>query len=196
MKNSDHSELLFLRTCIDNVDAAILSILFHRAQLVNFIIAYKKLHDIMPLRSELRNEAIKNTLAFAANLKLRKAFVAKIFEHLFKESDHLYSGKIPAGVVKSLAADKNRLQQFNHSLKNLDMAFCSLLLERMELVQQVGDYKKHHHIAPLVTSRWEDVLQSKAALAKSLGIDPAAIRKLYTMIHEEALVIEAQCRSD
>lgn len=191
----EHPELLFLRASIDNIDSAILSILFHRAQLVNFVIEYKRLHNIVPARSELRKQAIKDTIDFAITLNLRKEFVLKVLEHLFAASDHLYDYKISTGIKKFLSSDKDMLPQFNRSLKNLDMAFCNLLSERMQLVKQVGEYKKQHDIKPLAKARWENVLQSKTELAKSLGINPDAIRKLYTMIHEEALDIELQCCS-
>ncbi|WP_423063002.1 chorismate mutase [Candidiatus Paracoxiella cheracis] len=192
LKTEDHPELLFLRALIDNVDSAILSILFRRAQLVNFIIEYKKLHKIDLSRSKLRENAAKETADFAAMLSLRKVFVQKILNHLFEANDHLYDSKISAGGEQFLVFNESMLQQFNGTLKSLDMSFCILLSERMQLVNQVGKYKKQHNILPLDQARWEAVLKSKTEFAESLGIDADAVRKLYSMIHEEALIIERQ----
>jgi len=191
LDTEDRSELLFLRALIDNVDSAIMSVLFHRAQLINFVITYKKLHKMDTSRSKVREEIVKNTIEFATTLNLRKEFMLKILEHLFEASDYLYKHKIPKGVEMFLASDKSGLQQFNSSLNNLDKAFCSLLAERMQLVRQVGAFKKKHGIAPLSKERWEAVLKAKIELAKSLGINPDAVRELYTIIHEEALEIES-----
>lgn len=191
LDTEDRSELLFLRTLIDNVDSAILSVLFHRAQLINFVITYKKLHKMETSRSKMREEVVKNTIDFGTSLSLRKDFMIKVLNHLFNTSDYLYEHKIPQGLEAFLASDKGGLQQFNSSLNNLDRAFFSLLAERMHLVRQVGEFKKKHGIAPLSKKRWETVLNAKIELAKSLGIHADAVRELYTIIHEEALQIES-----
>ena len=190
------AELLFLRTSIDNIDSAILSLLFHRAQVVNTINCYKTLHNVSPERSLLRKQIIDDLVTFSSELNLRKAFVRTIFDQLFRESDTFSCYKAKTAVNPFLASNKDILTPLNDSLKRLDISFCSLLSERMHLVRWVGAYKKAHHIRLLAKTRWETVLKTKIEMAESLHINPTAIHKLYTLIHEEALDLEAKHGED
>ena len=190
MKTDNDAELLFLRASIDNIDSAILSLLFHRAQVVNTINRYKALHNLSSARSSLREKIIEDLVAFSSELNLRETFVRTIFDRLFKESDAFLCEKAQTAVNTFLASNKEILTPLNDSLKRLDISFCSLLSERMHLVRWVGAYKKAHHIVPLANARWETVLKTKMDLAESLHINPETIRTLYTLIHEEALDLE------
>ncbi len=192
--STEYSQLNFLRALIDNIDSAILSILAHRAQVVNYIIEYKALHHIEPARSQARQEAIDVLLAFAVQLGLDKAFIKQLLEYLFQESSTFLHRTTPRDLRKFLGTQEDMLFELNRTLKNLDMAFCSLLAERMQLVKQVGEFKKAEHLLPLAKARWEAVLKAKMSMAESLHMNPEAIVKFYTLIHDEALRIESALR--
>ena len=166
-KNTTHSALLFLRDSIDNIDSAILSILFHRAQIINNITKYKKAHRISPKQSQLRRDTIFELVEFSSSLNLSSRFTKAFFEQLYKDNDHFCDSKTHDLVIEFFLSKENLLEQFNDSLKYVDISLCSLLSERMHLVKQVGEYKKAKHIQPLAKSRWEAVLKTKINMAQA-----------------------------
>ena len=192
-KNSDpHLESLhlnFLRTLIDNIDSAIISILAHRAQIVNYIIEYKSLHNITASQSAVRQDVIHELLNFSTSLQLRKTFVHKLLTHLFEVSGTFLQAH--PEIHPYFFESSELLGELNNALKHLDMALCSLLSERMQLVKQIGKFKNIHGVKPLDATRWQQVLSHKMETANSLHISPDAIRDFYNLIHEEALYIES-----
>lgn len=189
--STELSQLDFLRRLIDNIDSAILSILAHRGQVISLIVEYKAIHHIAPVQSQVRKNIVKDLIEFSTQLQLNPIFVRQILNHLFKIGSSLIQLTPQSTQPAFFLQQKDILPNLNRTLKNFDQAFCSLLAERMQLVEQVGIFKQEHRIAPLAKSRWVAVLQSKIAIAKSLHINPVVIRKLYTLIHKEALRIES-----
>lgn len=84
----------------------------------------------------------------------------------------------------------DELEILRKNIDSIDDSIVKLLAERLRVVMEVGKYKKQRGIVPLVAARWEQVLTTKTAKAKSLGINPELVKKIYNLIHEEALKIE------
>lgn len=187
-----NNALTLYRTLIDNIDSAILSILLHRAKVINLIELYKNLNELPKERSPIREHALENLYKFAEQLDLDDQFIHKIMQHLFTYRHSFYETNESEELKIIMQQDENRLIEFNRTLERLDMAFCSLLGERMQLVKQVGEYKKQENIKPLDQNRWQHVLDKKIADAKKLNINPEVIVDLYNLIHDEALNIESQ----
>jgi len=51
----------------------------------------------------------------------------------------------------------------------------------MKVVEKVGKYKKENNIPPLDKKRWQEVIKTKKGF----------IKKIWEIIHEEALKIES-----
>ncbi|MCX8514851.1 MAG: chorismate mutase [Burkholderiales bacterium] len=192
IKNSDDkfTRLDFLRELIDNIDEAILSILYHRGQVVNFIVEYKAAHKITREQSNIRKQRINELMAFSESLQIDRNFVNIILKHLFETSHTFVHTSSNLKRHNFFLQEDDMLPGLNHTLMNLDKSFLSLLSERMKLVEQIGKYKTVNKIPPLAISRWEAVLQSKINIAYNLNINTKAIKDLYSLIHQESLRIE------
>lgn len=190
-KTNNYPELDFMRTLIDNIDSAILSILAHRAQVVNIIMEYKTIHNISLPKSQTRQDTIVLLLEFSEGLQLRKGFVNELLEYLFEKSLHFLNSTLHPELYTLFLQNDDLLLELNRTLKHLDMSFCTLLSERMQLVRQIGVFKKLHNIELLANARWEEVLRTKSSMAEALNINSEAIRGFYNLIHKEALKIES-----
>lgn len=87
---------------------------------------------------------------------------------------------------------EDTLGALRKQIDGLDKQIVELIAKRMDVVHQVGAYKKANNIPPLDESRWNAVLQEKIALAKSLGIDTSLVADIFNRIHEAALDVEDQ----
>ena len=85
---------------------------------------------------------------------------------------------------------KNQLDGLRKQIDKIDESIVNLLAKRMRVVKKVGQYKKLKKLPPLDPARWQQVLNTKIKKAKSLGLDSEMVKKIYNLIHEEALKIE------
>lgn len=88
----------------------------------------------------------------------------------------------------------DKLDFLRQKIDFIDDSIINLLAERLWIVKKIGEYKKQKGIAPLDQTRWEKVLLSKMAKAKTLGINPELVKKIYHFIHQEALKIEEKIK--
>ena len=55
----------------------------------------------------------------------------------------------------------------------------------MQLSEQIGKFKKEHHITILQEEHWKKILHSKLALASSLNLSSDFVRSVLDAIHLE-----------
>lgn len=82
------------------------------------------------------------------------------------------------------------LPQLRHQIDQLDQQIITLLAERMQLVQKVGQHKAAHEIPSLSPERWQHVLQTRQTWAQELGLEPELVLELWNCIHQHALKLE------
>ena len=75
---------------------------------------------------------------------------------------------------------KTKLEDLRKQIDEIDDLIVSLLAKRMETVKKVGQLKKKSNIPVLDKSRWQKVIKSKKGFVK----------KIWKVIHDEALVVE------
>lgn len=93
-------------------------------------------------------------------------------------------------MVNGMTEKPAQLNAWREQIDALDAQLLKILAERRHIVLQIGEYKKERGLAPLDEKRWEQVLQSKIALAKDLDVSPEFIRALYNLIHDYSLELE------
>lgn len=86
----------------------------------------------------------------------------------------------------------NELQKLREQIDQWDSELLVVLARRMELVKQVGEYKKQHKLPPLDQTRWTAVQQARREHAEQIGLDAAFTHELFELIHTHALQVEAK----
>jgi chorismate mutase len=82
------------------------------------------------------------------------------------------------------------LVELRKQIDEVDQQLLSALQRRMELVQQVGMFKKQNNLPPLDQKRWQEVLDAKKEFAKEKGLSESLVYDIYQRIHSAALEIE------
>jgi len=88
------------------------------------------------------------------------------------------------------SAQQDSLKTFRKQIDSLDYQLIKLLEARMEVVNSVGIYKAIHHIAPLQSKRFEEILQKNIILGREVKLSETFIRELMDAIHKESLAKE------
>jgi chorismate mutase len=62
--------------------------------------------------------------------------------------------------------------------------------KRMDIVSQIGQYKKKNQITVFQLERWQEILRTRSQWADKLGIPRAHIEKLCQLLHEESIRLQ------
>jgi 4-amino-4-deoxychorismate mutase len=82
------------------------------------------------------------------------------------------------------------LRPFRTRIDALDDRIVDLLAERMDIVREVGMVKARENIATIQELRVNEVRERCAARGMQKGLNPGMVRKIYTVIIDEAHEIE------
>lgn len=184
--------LIDMRRSIDHFDVAFLHLLAERVRIVGKIMHIKQQRQIDLAQSEARQEDMKNLIEMSLQLKLEKTFFKKILEMVFQDAmEQFNSGRLITNpeAMDDICNDL-RLEDLRTALLHLDKSLCLVLSERFRIVKRIGVFKHNLGVEPLDPVRWQQVLQSKADVAESLGISVSLVKDIYNAIHEVSLNIE------
>lgn len=85
----------------------------------------------------------------------------------------------------------DKLDDWRKQIDALDEELLHILGKRINIVREIGKYKKANGIAPLDKERWQTVLESQLSKAQLHNLSEDFIKNLYDLIHEYSLEIEA-----
>ncbi len=85
-------------------------------------------------------------------------------------------------------ADENaQLNWYRAEIDELDDALWDTLLQRLRVCEDIGTWKKQHHMPPLQPERFEQILYARKEWGRQHGISPEAIETILSAIHSESL---------
>lgn len=86
----------------------------------------------------------------------------------------------------------NKLDQFRNIINEIDDELLNILKKRMTIIEQIGEYKKEHHITIFQLDRWKQILDSRPVWAEKIGLPEAVAEKLCLLLHEESIRIQTE----
>ncbi len=84
----------------------------------------------------------------------------------------------------------NDLELLRNLIDEIDDELLSILKKRNQVVQQIGNYKKEHHITIFQLQRWQHILKTRAQLAEKIGLNRSYIEKLCQLLHDESIKVQ------
>lgn len=94
--------------------------------------------------------------------------------------------------ISGNAEFSNRLEQLRKRIDKIDLDVVDILAARMQLVEEIGLYKKENGVTILQLERWNKVLKNILSQSESLGMDTEFSKKLYQLVHEESIRIQTE----
>ncbi|MES2762560.1 MAG: chorismate mutase [Bacteroidota bacterium] len=86
----------------------------------------------------------------------------------------------------------DQLSQFRNMIDEVDDELLNVLKKRMNIIEQIGQYKKEHHITIFQLERWQEILRTRPQWAEKLGIPRSHTEKLCQLLHEESIRIQTE----
>lgn len=90
-------------------------------------------------------------------------------------------------VVRDTTQTTESLTLLRQQIDQIDNDLLEALSKRMRISREIGQYKKEHSMPVVQTGRYDDILNSRAAAAKELGMNGDFMKTVYQAIHEESV---------
>lgn len=81
----------------------------------------------------------------------------------------------------------NKLEELRSEIDKLDEELLDILARRMNIVEEIGKYKKENNITILQLKRWSQIIHHRETSAVKLGLSKEFISKLLEALHEESI---------
>ena len=78
------------------------------------------------------------------------------------------------------------LSNLRRQLDETDDTLFLLLLQRMQISKQIGDFKREHNLPVLQEKRYAEILRNRLEWAKQNGLDEEIVQRIMDAIHEES----------
>lgn len=89
--------------------------------------------------------------------------------------------------VRMQTEAQDGLSIYREEIDALDDELLDILARRMALSRRIGEYKKERRLPVVQPQRYGEMMESRLAKAKSLGLAPEFVRTLHAAIHEESV---------
>jgi len=94
---------------------------------------------------------------------------------------------------KQLRKDfREKPAQLRTEIDKLDWELLDILSRRMEIVKEIGVYKKENNITILQIKRWREIIENRLMNGKNLGLEKAFLQKLLEIVHDESIRVQTR----
>ena len=77
-------------------------------------------------------------------------------------------------------------------IDQLDDEIMQRLSQRMKISEKIGQYKKENNVTILQVNRWEEIVQTRIALCKAMGLNEEFTNDLLKLIHHESIQVQTK----
>ena len=81
----------------------------------------------------------------------------------------------------------NKLEELRSKIDKLDEDLIQILNSRMNLVKEIGEYKKDNGITVFQLERWTEILKTRSEFGDLLGLETDFVKQLMERIHSESI---------
>ncbi len=82
---------------------------------------------------------------------------------------------------------ESQLESMRTEIDKLDGELLQILAKRLEIIDEIGDYKRDNNITILQMKRWTGIITDRLSIGNNLGLDETFLKKLLNLIHKESI---------
>jgi len=87
---------------------------------------------------------------------------------------------------------ENRLDMLRSRIDAIDSELLEMLSSRVEIVKQIGKYKKENNVTALQINRWSQLMKDRVNIGKKLDLNETFIKILFQLIHEDSVRMQTE----
>jgi chorismate mutase len=82
--------------------------------------------------------------------------------------------------------------ELREEIDRLDDQIINIFDQRMQIADQIGEYKKTHNVAILQSKRWDSILNKRLEMGLEKGLSNEFITRVFRAIHQESINHQAR----
>lgn len=94
-------------------------------------------------------------------------------------------------VIRNATADnkqfENQLELLRNRIDAIDTELLETLSSRMEIVKQIGEYKRANNVTALQIGRFAELMDKRVRLGEKLNLDAHFVQQIFQHIHEDSV---------
>jgi len=94
-------------------------------------------------------------------------------------------------VIRTMTTDnklfENQLELLRNRIDAIDTELLETLSSRMEIVKQIGKYKRDNNVTALQINRFAELMDKRVQLGVSLNLDAHFVQQVFQHIHEDSV---------
>jgi chorismate mutase len=94
-------------------------------------------------------------------------------------------------VIRNATADnkqfENQLELLRNRIDAIDTELLETLSSRMEIVKQIGNYKRENNVTALQIGRFAELMDKRVKLGESLNLNAHFVQQIFQHIHEDSV---------
>ena len=79
------------------------------------------------------------------------------------------------------------LDELRTEIDKLDAELIDILLHRMKIVEEIGEYKRDNNITILQIKRWSEIIKNRLAHGIKIGLNKDFLLKILQLVHKESI---------
>ena len=87
---------------------------------------------------------------------------------------------------------ENQLEVLRNRIDALDAELLEVLSSRMDIVREIGKYKKEHNVTALQINRWAQLMDNRIKLGEKLSLNRTFTQILFQLIHEDSVRMQTE----
>lgn len=99
-------------------------------------------------------------------------------------------------VIRHQSADnpqfENQLEMLRNRIDALDNELLEVLSSRMDIVREIGNYKKENNVTALQINRWAQLMEERVKLGQKLNLNKTFTQILFQLIHEDSVRMQTE----
>jgi len=106
------------------------------------------------------------------------------------DPQHAITDALSSLVIRKKTGDiefQHKLEELRTEVDKIDGELLQILARRMEIIDEIGDYKKENKITILQMKRWAGIINDRLSQGTHLGLDSDFLTRLLNLIHDESI---------
>lgn len=87
---------------------------------------------------------------------------------------------------------ENQLEVLRNRIDALDTELLEVLSSRMDIVKEIGLYKKEHNVTALQINRWAQLMENRIKMGEKLNLNRTFTQILFQLIHEDSVRMQTE----
>ncbi len=82
---------------------------------------------------------------------------------------------------------QDKLEKLRTEVDKLDVELLQILAKRLEIIDEIGQYKNENDITILQMKRWVGIIEDRLSIGKELGLEEQFLKRILNIIHRESI---------